>query len=56
MSFVCLALLEFKPITFCRNCDTVLLEESKIEKEEESELNSIQCDNCAIWFHYKCET
>ena len=40
-SFVGPALLEFKPITYCRNCDTVLLEESKIEEEEEGELNSI---------------
>ena len=54
-SFVCPALLEFKPIAYCGNCDTVLLEESKIEEEEEGELNSIQCDACAAWFHYKCE-
>ena len=40
--FVCPVLLEFKPITYCGNCDTVLLEESKIEEVEEGELNSIQ--------------
>ena len=54
-SFVCIALLQFKSITFCRNCDTVWLEESEIEEEDEGELNSIQCDTCAAWFHYKCE-
>ena len=27
-SFVCPAILEFKPIAYCGNCDTVLLEES----------------------------
>ena len=54
-SFVCPVLLEFKPITFCGNCDTVLLEESKIEEEGEGELNSIQCDACAAWFYYKYE-
>ena len=40
--FVCPVLLEFKPITYCGNCDTALLEESKIEEVEEGELNSIQ--------------
>ena len=40
--FVCPVLLEFKPITYCGNCDTVLLEESKIQEVEEGELNSIQ--------------
>ena len=40
-SFVCPALLEFKPITYCGNCDTVLLEESEIDEEEEGELNSM---------------
>ena len=54
-SFVCLALLEFKPITYFGNCDIVLLEDSKIEEEKEDELNTIQCDTCAAWFHYKCE-
>ena len=54
-SFVCPTLLEFKPTTFCVNCDTVLLEDSEIEEEKESELDSIQCDTCAAWFHYKCE-
>ena len=54
-SFVCPVLLEFKPITFCGNCDTLLLEESEIEEEGEGELNSIQCDTCAAWFYYKYE-
>ena len=54
-SFACPALLEFKPITHCGNCNTVVLEESDIEEEEEGELNSIQCDTCAAWFQYKCE-
>ena len=53
---MCTALLEFKPITYCGNCDTVLLEESEIEGEEEGELNSIQFDTCAAWFHYKCKS
>ena len=30
-SFVCPALLEFKPITYCRNCDTILLENSEMD-------------------------
>ena len=46
-SFVCRALLEFIPITYCAICDTVLPEVSEIEEEEEDELNSIQCDTCA---------
>ena len=46
-SFVYPVLLEFKLITYCGNCDTVLLEESETEEEEEGELNSIQCDSCA---------
>ena len=52
-SFACPALLEFKPITHCGNCNTVVLEESDIEEEEEGELNSTQCDTCAAWFQYK---
>ena len=40
-SFVCPALLAFRPITYCGNCDTVFLEESQIEEEEEGELNII---------------
>ena len=52
-SFVSPTLFEFKPITYCGNRDTVLHEESKIEEEEEGELNSIQCDTCAA--HYQCE-
>ena len=43
LSFVCSVLLEFKPITYCENWDTVLLEMSEIEEEEDGELNSIQC-------------
>ena len=43
LSFVCPALLEFKPITYCKNWDTVLLEMSEIEEEEDGESNSIQC-------------
>ena len=54
-SFLYPTLLEFKPITYFGNCDIVLLEDSKIEEEEEDELNTIQCDTCAAWFHYKCE-
>lgn len=54
-SFVCPALLEFKPLTYCGSCDNVLLEECEINENEERELISIQCDFCAAWFHYKCE-
>ena len=53
--FVCPALLEFKPITFCGNCDTLLLEKSEIEEEEEGKLNNVQCDTFAASFHDKCE-
>ena len=47
--------LNFKPNTHCGNCDTVLLEKSEIEEKEKGELNTIKGDNCAAWFHYKCE-
>ena len=43
--FVCPALLEYKPITYCASCDKVLLEECKISKNE-TEHKSIQCDSC----------
>ena len=26
-----------------------------MKKKRQGELNSIQCDTCAAWFHYKCE-
>jgi len=55
-TFVCPALLGLKPLTFCGKCDQVLLEEAEIDSSEEKELNSILCDICSIWYHYKCES
>ena len=54
-TYMCPALLGIKPITYCGSCDNVLLEESEIQPNEESELSSIQCDVCGCWFHVKCE-
>ena len=42
MSNYGIKLKEVKLIIYCGNCNTVLLEESKREEEEEGELNSIQ--------------
>ena len=56
-SFSCPAILEFKPITFCRNWDTILLEEIRKEEEEwEGELNSIQCDTLLHGFTINVKT
>ena len=53
--YVCPTLLNFQSITFCGRCDNMLLEEHEIS-ENESELNSIQCDTCSAWYHFKCES
>ena len=53
--YVCPTLLNFQPMTFCRRCDKVLLEEREIN-ENESELNSIKCDMCSAWYHFSCES
>ena len=54
-TFACLALINFHPITFCAKCDKALLEETETATHEQLDLNSIQCDICGTWFHYKCE-
>ena len=54
-TFVCPALLNFRPIIFCAKCDKALLEETEFAFHEKSDLNSIQCDICGTWFHYKYE-
>ena len=54
-TFVCAALLNFRPITFCAKCDKVLLEETEIATHEKSHPNCKQCGICGAWFHYKCE-
>ena len=53
--YVCPALLNFQPITFCGRCDKMLLQEREIN-ENESELNSIQCDMCSARYHFSCES
>ena len=53
--YVCPTLLNFQSITFCGRCDNMLLEEHEIS-ENESDLNSIQCDTCSAWYHFKCES
>ena len=54
-TYVCPALLNFKSITFYGKCDQVLLEESEINSEEETQLSSIECDLCEASFHFKWE-
>ena len=40
---------------FCAKCEKVLLEDYEIKPEEEQEENSICCDECGCWFHYRCQ-
>ena len=54
-TFVCPALLQYKATTFCAKWDEILLEENEIPQNEKHLLNSIQCDICIAWFHFKCE-
>jgi len=54
-SYVIPALLFLKPIVMCAKCSKVLLEEREIETKDQSAENSIQCDSCACWFHYRCQ-
>ena len=54
-TYVCPALLNFQPITFCRRCDKVLLEGHEIN-ENESERNSIHCGMCSAWYHLSCKS
>ena len=53
--YICPALLGFKPIIFCANCDKVLLQDDEIHPSEDAEMKSIQCDLCSAWSHYKYE-
>ena len=37
-------------------CKNVLLKQNEIEKgQDEIDHNSIQCDQCMCWYHYKCQ-
>ena len=41
-----------RPLTYCRKCGKVLLEQREIDTKQQATLNSILC---GAWFHYKCE-
>ena len=47
-SYICPILLGYKELPFCVKCEKVLLEQNKIEKQN-------QCDHCMCWYHYKCQ-
>ena len=54
-TYVSPALLLLKPITFCGNCDKLILEEPEINANEFNECSSIQCQICCAWFHCSCQ-
>ena len=55
-SYICPILLGYKEWSFCVKCEKVLLEQNEIEKgQDEIDHNSIQCDQCMCWYHYKCQ-
>ena len=54
-TYVSPALLLLKPITFCGNCDKLILEEPEINANEFNECSSIQCEICCAWFHCSCQ-
>ena len=55
-SYICPILLGYKELSFCAKCEKVLLEQNEIEKgQDEIDHNSIQCDQCMCWYHYKCQ-
>ena len=55
-NYICPVLLGLKTLFFCGACEKVLLDEYEIERgAEEEEQNSIQCDMCVCWYHFKCQ-
>ena len=54
-TYVSPALLLLKPITFCGNCDKLILEEPEINANEFNECSSIECEICCAWFHCSCK-
>ena len=49
-------LLGYKELSFCAKCAKVLLEQNEIEKgQDEIDHNSVQCDHCMCWYHYRCQ-
>ena len=50
-SFVQNYLLGLNRIFICPICDKPCLMENEFELPEE---NSIECSQCALWFHWKC--
>ena len=53
-AYVCPVLLQMKQLYFCGVCEEVLLNNNEIETKEEEKYNSVQCDQCLLWFHIKC--
>ena len=55
-SYICPILLGYKELSFCAKCEKVIFEQNEIEKgKDEIDHNSIQCDQCMCWYHYKCQ-
>ena len=52
--FVATRLLAINSLKFCGTCQKVLLEKLEISSKE-TNMQSICCDQCRIWYHCKCE-
>ena len=52
--FVATRLLTINPLKFCGTCQKVLLEKLEISSKE-TNMRSICCNQCRIWYHCECE-
>ena len=52
--FVATRLLAINPLKRCSTCQKVLLEKLEISSKE-TNMRSICCDQCRIWYHCECE-
>ena len=52
--FVATRLLAINSLKFCGTCQKVLLEKLEISSKE-TNMQSICCDQCRIWYHCECK-
>lgn len=53
-NYVVKRILGITPLRYCGTCEEVLFEASEIGKSE-FKLNSVKCDICNCWHHFKCQ-
>lgn len=52
-AYVLKVMLGIESICFCPSCDKPVLEKEELSETEKEE-ESVCCDHCGCWFHFKC--